>query len=268
MTNDDPGIASLVERLQALDPPLMVLEATGGLEVPVTAALAAAGLPVVVVNPRQARACAKATGRLAKTDRLEARGLAHVAEAVRPEPRPWPEAQTQALSALLARRRPRVDMRTAEQNRLRSAPRRIRTASQAHITWLAQRVADRNADSGPAIRSSPAGREHDDLRQRTPGVGPVRSRTRLADLPEWGTLNRQEIAALVGVAPFHRDRGTWRGTRTIWGGRAQVRAVRSMSPLVAVRHTPVLTAFYPRRCAAGKAPRWHGGPVCGRCGPS
>jgi transposase len=255
VTNDDPGIATLVERLQAIPPTLIVLEATGGLEIPVTAALAAAGLPVVVVNPRQAHDFAKATGRLAKTDGLDARGLAHFAEAVRPVPRPLPDAQTQALSALLARRRQLVDMLTAEKNRLSSAPPRVRADIQAHITWLEQRLADLNTAIGTAIRSSPVWREHDDLLQSTPGVGPVLARTLLADLPELGTLNRKAIAALVGVAPFNRDSGMLRGTRTIWGGRAQVRAVLYMSTLVAVHHNPVLKAFYQRLCTAGKAPK-------------
>jgi transposase len=255
VANDDAGIAPLVARMQDLQPALIVLEATGGLEVPVTAALTAAGLPVVVVNPRQARDFAKATGRLAKTDALDARGLAHFAEAVRPAPRPLPDAQTQALSAQLARRRQLLDMLTAEKNRLGSAPPTIQADIQAHIAWLERRLADLNDDLGNAIRASPVWREQDDLLQSTPGVGPVLSHTLVADLPELGTLSRQQIAALVGVAPLNRDSGTLRGKRTVWGGRAQVRAVLYMSTLVAVRYNPVLHIFYERLRRAGKAPK-------------
>jgi transposase len=255
VANDEPGIATLVARLQAIQPALIVLEATGGLEVSVTAALAAAGLPVVVVNPRQARDFAKATGRLAKTDALDAHGLAHFAEAVRPAPRPLPDAQTQALRAQLARRRQLLDMLTAEKNRLSSAPPMIQADIQAHITWLERRFAALNDDLGKAIRASSVWRERDDLLQSTPGVGPVLSYTLVADLPELGTLSRQQIAALVGVAPLNRDSGTLRGKRTVWGGRAHVRAVLYMSTLVAVRHNPVLHTFYERLRHAGKAPK-------------
>jgi transposase len=253
VANDDAGITPLVARLQALQPALIVLEATGGLEVPVTAALSAVGLPVVVVNPRQARDFAKATGRLAKTDALDAHGLAHFAEAVRPVPRPLPDAQTQALSAQLARRRQLLDMLTAEKNRLHSAPRTIQGDIQAHITWLERRLAALNDDLGRAVRASPVWRAQDDLLQSTPGVGPVLSHTLVADLPELGTLSRQQIAALVGVAPLNRDSGTLRGKRTVWGGRAHVRAVLYMSTLVAVRYNPVLRTFYERLRRAGKA---------------
>jgi transposase len=255
VANDDAGIGPLVARLQDLRPALIVLEATGGLEVSVTAALTAAGLPVVVVNPRQARDFAKATGRLAKTDALDAHGLAYFAEAVRPAPRPLPDAQTQALSAHLARRRQLLDMLTAEKNRLGSAPPVIHADIQAHITWLERRLADLNDDLGKAIRASSVWRERDDLLQSTPGVGPVLSYTLVADLPELGTLSRQQIAALVGVAPLNRDSGTLRGKRTVWGGRAHVRAVLYMSTLVAVRYNPILHTFYERLRRAGKAPK-------------
>ena len=255
VANDELGIAAWVARWQAVQPALMVLEATGGLEVAVTSALAAAGLPGVVVNPRQARDFANATGQLATTDALDARALAHVAEAVRPTPRPRPEAQTQALSAQLTRRRPLVEMLTAEKNRLARAPRPIRADIQAHLTWLARRLADLHTDIGSAMRASPLWREHDDLLPSMPGVGPGLSRTLLADLPELGTLSRQEIAALVGVAPLNRESGTLRGKRTVWGGRAMVRSVLYMGTLVAVRHNPVLKTFYQRLCTAGKAPK-------------
>jgi transposase len=253
VANDDEGIATLVVRLQEIAPQLIVLEATGGYQRTVVAVLAAAGLPVVVVNPRQARDFAKATGQLAKTDRLDARALAHFADAVRPAPRPLPDAQTEELRALLARRRQLVAMRTAEQNRLGSAPPRLQADIQAHITWLTERLAALDNDLDTTLRASPVWREREALLRSVPGIGPVCARTLLFDLPELGTLSRQRLAALVGVAPFHRDSGTLRGTRAVWGGRAQVRTVLYMSTLVAVRYNPVLKAFYERLRAAGKA---------------
>jgi transposase len=251
--NDESGIAGLVERLRTVQPILVVLEATGGLEVPVTGALAEAGLPVVVVNPRHARDFAKATGRIAKTDTLDARGLAHFAEAVRPTPRPLPDAQAQALSALLTRRRQLVQMLTAERRRLQAAPQPIRADIQAHITWLTRRLARSDDDVAAAIHASPLWRATDEILQSTPGVGPILARTLVAEVPELGLLNRQEIAALIGVAPLNRDSGTIRGKRAVWGGRAHVRAVLYMSTLSAVRHNPVLKAFYERLRGVGKA---------------
>jgi transposase len=253
VANDERGIAVLVDRLRGLSPTLIVLEATGGLELPPTGTLAAAGLPVVVVNARQVRDFAKATGRLAKTDALDAAILAQFAEAVRPALRPLPDAATQALSALLTRRRQLLEMRTAEQNRLGSARSQVHKGIRAHITWLEHRLADLDLDLGRTIRESPVWREKEDLLQSTPGVGPVLARTLLADLPELGTLNRKQVAALVGVAPLNRDSGTLRGRRTIWGGRAPVRAALYMSALAATRFNPVIKAFYQRLCAAGKA---------------
>jgi transposase len=250
--NEDASIATLVTQLQAVHPVLIVLEATGGFQRAVVAALAAAALPVVVVNPRQARDFAKATGQLAKTDVLDARALAHFAEAVRPTPRPLPDAQTDDLRALLARRRQLVAMRTAEINRLGSAPPRVQGDLQAHIAWLDQRLAALDDDLDTTLRASPVWRERETLYRSVPGIGPVCARTLMLDLPELGTLSRQRIAALVGVAPLNRDSGTWRGHRTIWGGRAQVRATLYMGTLVAVRHNPVLKAFYERLCRAGK----------------
>ncbi len=251
--NDNAGITTVVTRLRALRPALVVLEATGGLEIPLTGALAAAGLPVVVVNPRQVRDFAKATGKLAKTDALDAAVLAQFAEAVRPALRPLPDAATQALGALLARRRQLIEMRTAEQNRLGSAPPPVRTRIRAHLTWLERELAHLDEELGRAIRESPVWREREDLLQSTPGVGPVLARTLLASLPELGTLNRKQIAALVGVAPLNRDSGTLRGRRTVWGGRGPVRAALYMSALVATRWNPVIRTFYQRLCAAGKA---------------
>jgi transposase len=253
LANDDVGIAALVERLQAVQPHLIVLEATGGDQRAVVAALAAAGLSVAVVNPRQARDCAKATGPLAKTDALDARALAPFAEAVRPPPRPLPDAQTDARRALLARRRQLVARRTAAQNRLGNAPPRLQTDIQAQITGLNTRLAALDDDLDTTLRTSPVWRAREDLLRSVPGMGPVCTRTLLLDLPELGTLSRQQLAALVGVAPLNRDRGTLRGSRTIWGGRASVRATLYMSTLVAVRYNPVLKAFYERLRAAGKA---------------
>ena len=251
----EAGVADLVARLQPLAPTLIVLEATGGLERLASAALAAAGLPVAVVNPRQVRDFAKATGRLAKTDRLDAQVLAHFAEAVRPQPRPVPEEQAQLLSAQLARRRQLVEMLTAEKNRLGTAPRPVRQRIQTHIAWLEQELRAVEDDLSTTLRASPVWREQDDLLRSVPGVGPVVSLTLLAELPELGTLNRKQIAALVGVAPLNRDSGTLRGRRTVWGGRARVRAVLYLAALVATRHNPVLRAFYDRLRAAGKPPK-------------
>jgi transposase len=255
VSHDALGIAGLVERLRTVQPTLVVLEATGGLEVPVTGALAEAGLPVVVVNPRHARDVAKATGRLAKTDTLDARGLATVAEAGRPTPRPLPEAQAQALSVWLTRRRQLVQMLTAARRRLQTAPQPIRADIQAHLTWLARRLARTDDDVAAAIHASPLWRAQDEILPSTPGVGPILSRALVAEVPELGVLNRQQIAALIGVAPFNRDSGTLRGKRAVWGGRAHVRAVLYMSTLVAGRHNPVLKAFDERLRAVGKAPK-------------
>jgi transposase len=250
--NDAGDIMTLVERLQALHPVLMVLEATGGWERAVTSALATAGLPVVVVNPRQVRDFARATGQLAKTDALDARALAHFADVIRPTPRPLPDAQTQELRALLGRRQQLVVMRTAEQNRLTGTRTRLITDIEAHITWLNARIATLDNDLEILRRASPVWRENDDLLQSAPGIGPVCARTLLLELPELGTLNRQQIAALVGVAPLNCDSGTLRGRRTMWGGRAHVRTVLYMGTLVATRYNPRMKAFYQRLLAAGK----------------
>jgi transposase len=253
VTHDEAGITGLVAQLQAVVPALLVLEATGGYQRAVVAALAAAGLPVVVVNPRQARDFAKATGQLAKTDVLDARALAHLADAVRPAPRPLPDAQTEELRALLARRRQLIGMRTAEQNRLSGVSQRLRADIQAQITGLDTHLARLDDDLDTTLRASPVWREREELLRSVPGIGPVCTRTLLLDLPELGTLSRQRLAALVGVAPLNRDSGTLRGTRTTWGGRAHVRVALYMSTLVAVRYNPVLKRFYERRRAAGKA---------------
>ena len=201
--NADTSIAALVTHLAAVHPMLIVLEATGGFQRAVVAALAAAGLPVVVVNPRQTRDFAQATGQWATTDALDARALAHFAEAVRPTPRPLPSAQEADLRALLARRRPWVAMRTAEVNRLSSAPAPVPAALAAHSAWLDQRLATLDATLDTTLRGSPVWREREPLYRRVPGIGPVSARTLLLDLPELGPLSRQRMAALAGVAPCH-----------------------------------------------------------------
>jgi transposase len=250
--NAEAAIAQLVQDLHAAAPQLIVLEATGGLEVPVATALAVAGFAVAVVNPRQVRRFAEAVGQLAKTDRIDARLLAHFAEALRPEPRPLPDAQAQQLAALLARRRQLIDMLVAEKNRLQTASSAVRPRVQAHIAWLEHELADLDADLAAAVKASPLWRETEDLLRSTPGIGPVAARTLLFDLPELGRLNAKQIAKLVGVAPLNRDSGRQSGPRMIWGGRATVRTVLYMATLSAVRYNPVIEAFYGKLCQAGK----------------
>jgi transposase len=251
-TNDEAGIAALVSRLQALAPQLVALEATGGLERMVVAALALAELPVAVVNPRQVRNFAKATGRLAKTDAVDAAVLAHFAQALQPTPRPLPDAATQALGALVERRRQVVGMLTAEKNRLQQALPAVHDKVAAHIVWLEQALAEVDGELDQLLRASPLWRERDQLQRSVPGVGPAVSRTLLAHLPELGEGSVKHLAALVGLAPLNRDSGAWRGSRAIWGGRQHVRAALYMAALVGVRHNPVLQAFYERLVARGK----------------
>jgi len=251
--NDETGIARIVDRLRSAGPTLIVLEATGGLELPLAGALVAAGLPVVVVNPRQIRDFAKATGRLAKTDALDAAVLAHFAEAIRPTPRALPDEQTQALSALLTRRRQLLEMLAAEKNRLSQASSPVRKSVRAHIAWLQRALTQVDRDLAHAIQQSPVWQEKEALLRTVPGVGPVLATTVLAELPELGTLTHKQIAALVGVAPLNRDSGTLRGKRTVWGGRAPVRTALYMAALVATRFNPVIAVFYHRLRQAGKA---------------
>lgn len=246
------GLAETVERLRALGPALVVLEASGGVEVPVVGALAAAGLPVAVVNPRQVRDFAKATGRLAKTDRLDAGVLARFGAAVRPAVRPLPDAQVQALGALVTRRRQVVEMLVAERHRRRSAPPPVRRRIERHLGVLEEELAELDRDLQDALRASPLWREQEDLLRGVPGVGPTTACTLLAELPELGQLGRRQVAALVGVAPLNRDSGTRRGQRAVWGGRASVRTALYLATLVATRHNPVIRATYQRLRAAGK----------------
>jgi transposase len=254
--NDSHGCAALVAKLKLLKATSIVLEATGGFETLVTATLSAADLPVVVVNPRQVRDFAKATGQLAKTDRIDCRVLAHFAAAIDPPVRPIKSAETQHLEALLARRRQIVEMLVAEKNRLaNNRDRAVVKDLNAHIVWLERRLKFSDDELQRVLKASPAWRERDDLLRSVPGVGPVLSLTLLAQLPELGQLNRREIAKLVGVAPFNRDSGQWRGSRHIWGGRATVRSPLFMATLCAIRINPTIKYFYRRLIAAGKAPK-------------
>jgi len=248
---DGDGIGHLISEFLSLEPSAIVLESTGGLELPVAGALAAESLPVVVVNPRQVRDFAKATGRLAKTDVLDAQVLAHFAEAVRPEVRPLPDSETQELHSLTARRTQVVEMLVAEKNRLGRASRAVAPRIRAHIQWLEQELEDLDQGLQQTLRRSPVWQEQDGLLRSVPGVGPQLSVTLLADLPELGKLGRRQIAALVGVAPMNRDSGTMRGRRTVSGGRARIRAVLYMGAMVASRHNPVIRSFYQRLLAAG-----------------
>jgi len=252
VANDESGIAQLVGRLRALRPTLIVAEATGGFERAAIAALAAASLPVVVANPRQVRDFARATGQLAKTDRLDAAILALFGERVRPAPRPLPDEAAQPLDALLTRRRQLLEMLVAEKNRLGFAPRPLHRGIRQHIRWLERQLDDVTKELAAQIERSPAWRAQDDLLQSVPGVGPVVSATLLGELPELGALNHKQIAALVGVAPLARDSGMLRGKRMVWGGRASVRTALYLAALCGRRWNPVLRAFYERLRAAGK----------------
>jgi transposase len=251
--NNEAGIARLLERLGEVEPTLVVLEATGGYETVVAGAIVGRGIAVAVVNPRQVRDFAKATGVLAKTDRIDARVLARFAEAVRPEPRPLPTAEAKELEEYLSRRRQLVDMLTMEKNRQSIATtERMKKSLKKHIDWLEEALRRANDDIDKAIRNSPAWREQEDLLRSMPGIGPVSARTMLAELPELGRLNRKKIAALVGVAPLNRDSGTLQGSRTCWGGRASVRQVLYMAAVTAVRCNPVIRRTYAALRTRGK----------------
>lgn len=252
VSHDDVGLVTLTERLKALSPTLVALEATGGYEVDVAVALTHAGHPVVVVNPRQIRDFARATGQLAKTDTLDARVIALFAEAVRPAVRALPDEQARALSELVTRRRQLVEMLGAEMNRRRLVrDRRLQRRIAGHITWLEHALAEIDRDLHDTIRATPVWRETEDLLRSVPGVGPVTALTLIADLPELGHLTRREIAALVGVAPMNHDSGTLRGRRRVTGGRGHVRRVLYMATVVAVKRNPALAVFY-QRLRAGR----------------
>ena len=250
--NDKVGNKALVKWLAKIAPTLIVLEATGGYERQVTRALVSADLPAVVVNPRQVRDFAKATGQLAKTDSIDAGVLAHFAEVIRPELRPLPDAVTLELRALTSRRRHLLEMIAAENNRLEMTSKAVRKSINAHVGYLEQALEHINQELDRAIEQSPIWKENEDLLRSAKGIGPVTSRTLLAELPELGTLDRKQIAALVGVAPFNRDSGSLKGRRSIWGGRAPVRGALYMATLVATRRNPVIRDFYKRLIAKGK----------------
>ena len=249
---DETGVGEVVSQVKGLSPALVLLEASGGLELPLVAALAAAALPVVVVNPRQVRDFARATGTLAKTDALDAAVLAHFADAVRPSVRPLRDAETQVLNSLTARRHQVMTMLVSEKNRLGTAISAVCPRIEAHIVWLEQELEDLDEGLRLTLRRSPVWRGKDDLLRTVPGVGEQLSLTLLAHLPELGTLDRRQIAALVGVAPFNRDSGTLRGKRAVWGGRAKVRAALYMGTLAASRFNPVIRDFYQTLLAIGK----------------
>jgi transposase len=254
--NDLAGIAALVSRLKPLAPTLVVVEATGGLELPPVAALQVAKIPVAAINPRQARDFAKASGKLAKTDRIDAEVRAHFAEAIRPDARPLPSDEVRALDALLSRRQQLLEMRAMESNRLGAcADPTARAGLERHLAWLESEVADADSRLAEAVKASPAWKEKDELLRSIPGLGPVSSPTLLAALPELGTLDGGKISALVGLAPFADDSGTRRGGRHVRGGRAAVRRILYLAALSAVRHNPALKAFRERLSARGKKPK-------------
>jgi transposase len=253
VANDDEGITQLADKLKGLSPKLVLLEATGGLERRVLARLAGGGVPAMAINPRNVRDFAKSLGKLAKTDRIDAIILGRFAQAVRPELRPIADEQSQELQTLLTRRRQVVEMITAEKNRLFATDQsRTRRRIKEHIEYLQKSLNINDYDLEQSIKQMPIWLEKVDLLESVPGVGRVTASTLVALLPELGTLGRKQIAALVGVAPFNRDSGTLRGRRTVWGGRATVRAVLYMAALTSTRWNPAIKALYRRLKAAGK----------------
>ena len=252
LANDDIGIAALIQNLQEGKPRLVVLEASGGLERPVTKALVKAGFQVAVVNPRQVRHFAKAKGLLAKTDVLDAKVLAQYGESMKPEVRPLPDEETQQLKDLLARRRQLVEMLNAEKNRKGQANPTIQSHIQTHLDWLKEQLKNIDEEITQLQKNNQAWCEKTELLQSVPGVGPVMCATMLGDLPELGLLSHKQISALVGVAPFNQDSGKWKGKRSAWGGRKQVRSVLYMSTISAIKCNEVIRAFYRRLIEAGK----------------
>jgi len=251
-TNDHEGIAKAVQYIASLQPAGIILEATGNLEMPLAVALQAECLPVVIINPRQVRDFARATGALAKTDAIDARILALFGLRIKPEVRPLPDKQAREMGSLLTRRRQLMEMLVAERNRLSRSDEDVQLNIKDHIKWLKEALSDINNDLERRIQSSPSWHEKGNLLRSVPGIGKVVSTTLLIELPELGQLNRRKIAALVGVAPLNRDSGTMRGKRTVWGGRAKLRAVLYMAALVATRRNPIIAAFYRRLLDAGK----------------
>jgi transposase len=249
---DAAGLSALTAKLGKLRAARIAVEATGGYETVVTAELAAAGLPVVVVNPAQVRAFAKALGRRAKTDPIDAAVIAHFVEATAPEVRPLPDEATRLLADLVARRRQIVDMMAAERQRRQRMPARLQKSIDRLLLVLQKELSSLEADIDDAVRGSPAWREKEDLLVSVPGIGPVIGRTLIAEMPELGKLDRRQVAALVGLAPWTRQSGRWKGQSRIGGGRASVRTALFMGAMVAKRYNPVLKAFYDRLVAAGK----------------
>jgi transposase len=252
-SNNETGISQLIQTLNEMETALVVMEATGGYETPPAYALHKAGIPCAVVNPREVRDFARATKKLAKTDVIDAQVLAHFAAVLKPEPRPISDDKAEELEAILARRRQVVDMLTAEKNRLHTALKPVKEEIRDHIDYLERRLADIESNLSGKIQESPVQRLKDQLLRSVPGVGPTLSITLLIDLPELGSLSGKQIAALVGVAPLNRDSGTFRGKRSVWGGRGQVRAALYMATLTATRYNPVIRQFYTRLCEMGKA---------------
>ena len=252
VANDAAGIGALIERLRSTDVQWVVMEATGGYETQAASAIAGAGLRLAVVNPRQVRDFAKATGRLAKSDRIDARVIAAFGEAIEPQVARLPDEQTRELQGLLTRRSQLVGMRVQESNRLALMEGTMRKQIKSHIAWLDKAIDEVNTDITARLRKSPVWREKDELLRSLKGIGPITSSTLMASLPELGQLDRRAIAALVGVAPFNRDSGTFRGRRAIWGGRAQVRQMLYMAATAAIRFNPVIKPFYERLIARGK----------------
>jgi transposase len=251
-SNEDDGIDQLIQRLQQLQPDLILMEATGAYHQLVLGRLLASGLAAIAINPRQARDFARAIGRLAKTDSIDANVLAEFADRIRPEIRTVADEATQQLDAICTRRRQLVAMIAAEKNRHHSGPATIRAQIKKHIVWLEKQIQELEDDLDKLIRSTPAWREKDDLLRSCKGIGPTTSHTMLACLPELGSLSRHQIAALVGVAPFNSDTGKHRGQRHIQGGRLDVRCVLYMATLAAIRSNAVIRAFHQKLIAAGK----------------
>lgn len=253
--NTEAGVQEAVAKIQSLSPEMIVVEATGGIEALIVTALASARLPVVVVNPRQVRDFAKATGTLAKTDKLDANIIAHFGEAVRPDIRPIKDDDLQGLTDIITRRRQIIDMLTAEKNRLKRSSRQVSKDIKAHIAWLEKHLDKTDVELHKRIKENPLWRRQDEICRSIPGVGQILSMSLLANLPELGQVSSRQISALVGVAPFNHDSGKYRGRRIIWGGRANVRSVLYMATMTAVRFNPSLKTFYERLVNAGKKPK-------------
>jgi transposase len=255
VSNDCQGIQQLIDNLVTLSPSVIVIEATGGYETLVASSLATAQLPVVVINPRHIRSFAKAIGILAKTDRIDCLVLAQYGKSIKPQPRPLKDEQAQELKAMLGRRKQLVEMLTMEKNRIDKATNIVLEYIHAHIFWLESQLQEVDKDLHNSIKNSPVWAEKDKIIRSIPGAGPVLSVTLISELPELGILNRRQIAALVGVAPFNCDSGKRKGYRRVWGGRALIRSILYMAALSAVRYNPAIKAFYKRLVAAGKKPK-------------